>query len=140
MLWGRKAATAGTSPRRGKTPPTGRAIRSAFGCKPARRTGTTMPSDEAEFERPRPRKRERLTAAVLRAALRTMVKPALSPKVPIVWQRWWLAQLARLMRASGQATFEAGTVGGVKGEWQGPRQSGDPAASTPAPGAILYLR
>jgi acetyl esterase/lipase len=98
-----------------------------------------MPSDETEFERPRPRKRERLTAAVLRAALRTMVKPALSPKVPIVWQRWWLAQLARLMRASGQATFEAGTAGGVKGEWQRPRRSGDAAASIPAPGAILYL-
>ena len=96
-----------------------------------------MPSDEAEFERPRTR--ERLTAAIVRAALRTTVKPALSPKVPIVWQRWWLAQLARLTRASGQTTLEAGTAGGVKGEWLRPRRAGDAAASTIATGAILYL-
>ena len=96
-----------------------------------------MPSDEAEFERPRTR--ERLTAAIVRAALRTMVKPALSPKVPIVWQRRWLAQLARLMRASGQTSLEGGTAGGVKGEWLHPRRSGDAAASTIAPATILYL-
>src|SRR6202451_3451704 len=96
-----------------------------------------MPSDEAELQRPGAR--ERLTAAIVRAALRTMVKPALSPKVPIVWQRRWLAQLARLTRASGETTLEAGTAGGVKGEWLRPHRSGDAAAPTIATGADLSL-
>jgi acetyl esterase/lipase len=96
-----------------------------------------MRSDEVEFEPPLTP--ERLTAAIVRAALRTMVKPALSPKVPIVWQRWWLAQLARLTRASGQTTLEAGTADGVKGEWLRPRRSGNIPASTTAPATILYL-
>jgi acetyl esterase/lipase len=94
-----------------------------------------MPSDKAEP----PRTRERLTAAIVRAGLRTMVKPALSPKVPIVWQRRWLAQLARLTRASRESTLEAGAAGGVKGEWLRPRRSGDIPASITAPAAILYL-
>jgi hypothetical protein len=41
-----------------------------------------MPFSEAEFARLG--MRERLTAAVLRTALRTLIKPALSPKVPIL--------------------------------------------------------
>ena len=90
-----------------------------------------MPSGEAEFAPPE--MGERLTAAVLRAALRTLMKPALSPKVPIVRQRRWLGQLARLTHTSSQTTLEAGTAGGVKGEWLRPRRSGD------VPGTILYL-
>ena len=96
-----------------------------------------MRSDEVEFEPPLTP--ERLTAAIVRAALRTMVKPALSPKVPIFWQRWWLAQLARLTRASGGTTLEAGSAGGVKGEWLRPRRSSDIPSSTTAPASILYL-
>jgi acetyl esterase/lipase len=95
-----------------------------------------MPCNEAEFAPPGIR--ERLTAAVLRAALRTFVKPALSPKVPIVRQRWWLEQLARLIGPSRQVELEAGVAGGVKGEWMRPRRSGD-AAPADAPVTILYL-
>jgi acetyl esterase/lipase len=96
-----------------------------------------MPGNEAEFA---PRGiRERLTALVLRIALRTLVKPALSPKVPIVRQRWWLEQLARLIGAGGQTRREAGSAGGVNGEWMRPPQSGEAAAPGDSRGAILYL-
>lgn len=93
-----------------------------------------MPSSEAEFVPPG--LGERLTSAVLRAALRTLVKPALSPKVPIVRQRRRLWRLARFTRASSETTLEPGTAGGVIGEWLRPRRSGDALLS---PGAILYL-
>ena len=95
-----------------------------------------MPSDEAE---PPPGTRERLTAAILRTALRTLVKPALSPKVPIVWQRWWLEHLARLMGASGGVRIEPGSAGGIKGEWIRPRPASDAAAPVNSPATILYL-
>lgn len=96
-----------------------------------------MPCNEAEFA---PQgSSERLTALVLRAALRTLVKPALSPKVPIVRQRWWLEQLTRLTGAGGQAQPELGVAGGVKGDWVRPRQSGNAAAPADSRGAILYL-
>ncbi len=93
-----------------------------------------MPFSEAEFARLG--MRERLTAAVLRTALRTLIKPALSPKVPIMRQRRRLDRLAGLTRASSQTPLEVGTAGGVNGEWLRPRRSGDAAAS---PGTILYL-
>lgn len=96
-----------------------------------------MLSNETEFA-PRGMS-ERFTAVVLRAALRTLVKPALSPNVPIVRQRWRLEQLARLMGAGGQTQPEAGVAGGVKGEWMRPRRSGDAAASANSPATILYL-
>jgi acetyl esterase/lipase len=92
-----------------------------------------MPSSEAEL-RP-PGVGERLTAAVLRTVLRALLKPVLSPKVPVVRQRRRLEQLARLTRASSKTTLEAGTAGGVKGEWLRPRHSGGAAV----PAAILYL-
>jgi acetyl esterase/lipase len=93
-----------------------------------------MLSNEAEFA---PRGiSERLMAVVLRTALRAFVKPALSPNVPIAWQRWWLKQLARLTGAGG---LEVGSAGGVNGEWMRPRQSGDAAAPADSRGVILYL-
>jgi acetyl esterase/lipase len=95
-----------------------------------------MPCNESEFAPPRIR--ERLTAAILRAVLRTLVKPVLSPNVPIVRQRWWLEQLARLIGASRQTQLEAGVAGGVKGEWMRPLRSGD-AAPADTPTTILYL-
>jgi acetyl esterase/lipase len=96
-----------------------------------------MLSNEMEFA---PRGiRERFTAVVLRAALRTLLKPALSPKVPIARQRWWLAQLARLTGAGGQTQPEPGVAGGIRGEWMRPRQSGNAAAPADSRGAILYL-
>lgn len=96
-----------------------------------------MPCNEAVFAPPGIR--ERVTAAVLRAALRMLVKPALSPKVPIVRQRWWLEQLARLTAPGGQTQLEASTAGGVKGEWLRPRQSGAAAAPADTSATILYL-
>jgi acetyl esterase/lipase len=98
-----------------------------------------MLCNEAQF--PPPGIRERLTAALLRGALRTFVKPVLSPKVPIVRQRRWLAQLARVIGPSRQTYFEAGAAGGVKGEWMRPRRLGDGAAAASADsrGRILYL-
>ena len=74
-----------------------------------------MLSDSAEFLPSGAR--ERIVAAVLRAALRILLKPALSPRVPIAAQRWWLRQLARLNRPASGVEIEAGTVGGVAGEW-----------------------
>ena len=96
-----------------------------------------MPCNEAEFAPPAIR--EWLTAACLRTALRTLVKPALSAKVPIVRQRWWLEQLARLIGTGSQTGLESGIAGGVKGEWLRPRQSSDAAAPADSRGAILYL-
>jgi acetyl esterase/lipase len=93
-----------------------------------------MPSSEAEFAAPG--MRERLAAALLRTALRTLVKPALSPKVPIVRQRRRLERLASFTRASLQTTLEPGTVGGIQGEWLRPRRAPDAVTSR---GGILYL-
>jgi monoterpene epsilon-lactone hydrolase len=89
-----------------------------------------MLSDSAEF---RPSgARERIVAAVLRAALRILLKPALSPRVPITAQRRWLRQLARLNRPAGDVEIASGTAGGVAGEWLGRRAEN-------ANGAIFYL-
>jgi acetyl esterase/lipase len=93
-----------------------------------------MSSSEVAFAPPRIG--ERLTAAFLRAALRILVKPALSPRVPIVRQRRRLERLARFTRVSGQTTLEVAVVGGVKGEWLRPR--GAAVAATPS-AAVLYL-
>jgi acetyl esterase/lipase len=95
-----------------------------------------MPCNEVEIAPPGTR--ERLTAALLRAVLRTMVKPALSPTVPIVWQRWWLEQLARPIGPSSQTQLEQGSAGGIKGEWLRPRRSAAAATSVDS-AAILYL-
>jgi acetyl esterase/lipase len=96
-----------------------------------------MSSNETEFA---PRGiSERLTAVVLRTALRALVKPALSPSVPIARQRRRLERLARLIGSSGGARLEAGSAGGVKGEWMRPRRSADAAASADSRAAILYL-
>jgi len=95
-----------------------------------------MLCSEAEF--PPLRIRERLAAAILRAGLRATVRPILSPKVPIVWQRWWLEKLARLIGSSGHTQLETGAAGGVTGEWmRAPRSAA--AAAADSPGAILYL-
>jgi acetyl esterase/lipase len=61
--------------------------------------------------------RERIVAALLRAALRLVLKPMLSPRVPLRLQRGWLALLARANRPTHHVTIEPGAVGGVSGEW-----------------------
>ena len=61
--------------------------------------------------------RERVVAAALRVALTLLLKPALSPGVPIAAQRWWMHQLARLNRPARGVAIEPAAVGGIKGEW-----------------------
>jgi acetyl esterase/lipase len=78
--------------------------------------------------------RERLAATVLRIAARLFLQPALSPKIPIAWQRRWLKQVTRVMRPRAHVDVQAGALGGVAGEWLRPRET---AANTKA--AILYL-
>jgi acetyl esterase/lipase len=77
---------------------------------------------------------ERMAAMLLQALLRVMLKPILSPYVPIRWQRAWTSLLSRLIRRRGFAQIRAGAVGGINGEWV--------RAGHPSPGGeavILYL-
>jgi acetyl esterase/lipase len=85
-----------------------------------------MSSDRAETAR------ERIVAPLLRAALRVLLKPTLSPHLPIVAQRWWLHQLARLNRPARGVAIEPASVGGIAGEWLRPQLSN-------CVGTILYL-
>lgn len=77
--------------------------------------------------------RERLVAPVLRAAAQLALRPMLSPRVPLAWQRWWLRQLARTTWAGRDVAIEQGRVGGIAGEWLRPTRA--PAATM----AVLYL-
>jgi len=93
-----------------------------------------MPSNSAEFA---PRgAREWLAAVFLRAVVRIAVKPVLSPKVPIPWQRWWLKRLTALVRPGHRVKIEEGVLGGVQGEWV---RSARVSANTGQSAAILYL-
>lgn len=77
---------------------------------------------------------EALVAALLRVALKALLKPVLSPRRRIAFQRRWLLWLARSGPLPRGVTIEAGTVGGVTGEWLRSTQ----APSSP-PGVVLYL-
>jgi hypothetical protein len=93
-----------------------------------------MLCDDAEFA---PRgARERLTAFLLRSALRIAVKPVLSPNVPLSSQRRWLKRSARLIQPRWPINIQDGIVGAVKGEWV---RSTPTAANGGQSGAILYL-
>ena len=93
-----------------------------------------MLCDDAEFA---PRgAREKLTAFLLRSALRIAVKPVLSPNVPLSSQRRWLKRLTRLIQPRRPINIQDGIVGGVKGEWV---RSTPTAANGGQSGAILYL-
>ena len=76
---------------------------------------------------------EAVLAAVLRGMLRTLLRPAFSPRVPIRWQRRWLAALARLTLPPRGVSFDAARVAGVTGEWV------RPAGATASAGTWLYL-
>jgi acetyl esterase/lipase len=80
--------------------------------------------------------RERLTALLFRSAVRLTLKPALSPKIPIPQQRWWLKRLTSMSRPGRRATIRADVVGGVSGEWV---RAAPAAAKGAASAAILYL-
>ena len=93
-----------------------------------------MLCDDAEFA---PRgAREKLTAFLLRSALRIAVKPVLSPNVPLSSQRRWPNRLTRLIQPRRPINIQDGIVGGVKGEWV---RSTPTAANGGQSGAILYL-
>jgi acetyl esterase/lipase len=79
---------------------------------------------------------ERLAALLLRSTARLALKPVLSPKVPIPWQRWWLRQLTRWPRSGQRIKIQADTLGGVPGEWM---LSGQAAAGSNGSATILYL-
>jgi len=93
-----------------------------------------MLSDSADFIPPGVR--ERLTAPVLRLAVRLALKPAFSPRVSIASQRRWLRHVSRATLRTSQVDVQSGTVGDVTGEWLRPRR---PSAITKASAAILYL-
>jgi acetyl esterase/lipase len=80
--------------------------------------------------------REWLFALMLRMGLRLALKPALSQKVPIRWQRWWLRWLAQSIRPRAQTDIQDGVVGDVKGEWVRPARA---AVNAGTIGTILYL-
>ena len=80
--------------------------------------------------------REFLTAALIRLAIRSAVKPALSAKLPIATQRRRMKRAARLLPSPRWAQFEPDVLGGVSGEWV--RARGANAEGT-ANAAILYL-
>jgi acetyl esterase/lipase len=87
--------------------------------------------------------RQRLTALALRATVRIALKPVLSPRVPVPWQRWWLR---RLTQRPGPRRVEVHDrlQGGAKGEWLRSRRadpnSGQDSGQDSGQGAtMLYL-
>jgi len=74
-----------------------------------------------------------LLAAVLRTTLRLLLKPVFSPRFSIAFQRRWLAGLAHIALPTRGVALEAGTVGGVPGEWCRRR------VGATRPGSVLYL-
>ena len=61
--------------------------------------------------------REWLAALFLRSVVRIAVKPVLSPRVAIPWQRWWLKRLTLLIRPRRRVDIQDHVLAGVKGEW-----------------------
>jgi acetyl esterase/lipase len=76
---------------------------------------------------------EEIAAALLRFGARIACRPALSPRAPLGWQRWWMRQLARLTWPRAGIERQAGVEGGVSGEWMRPDSAGAGRAT------ILYL-
>jgi cation diffusion facilitator CzcD-associated flavoprotein CzcO/acetyl esterase/lipase len=79
---------------------------------------------------------EKLLAGLQRKSLQAFIKPVFSPRVSIGFQRRWLEALARLsLPVPHAAVATAAYVGGVAGEWLGPRQTTDAAPAA----TLLYL-
>jgi acetyl esterase/lipase len=79
---------------------------------------------------------ESLATTLLRFGVRAGLKPVLSRRVPISWQRRWLRLLAQLTSRSGGVEIQAGELGGTRGEWL---RVNRPAATINRTAAILYL-
>ncbi len=77
---------------------------------------------------------EAVSAFMLRASLKLMLKPVFSPRWSIDFQRRWLAGLAKTTLVPPGISVEQAVVGGVPGEWL--RRRDVPVAKA---GTILYL-
>ncbi len=77
---------------------------------------------------------ETLKAELLRWSLKLLLKPVFSPRWSIAFQRRWLHGLSRTSPLPKQVVIEAGTLGGVAGEWLRSTQ-----APTAPRGVVLYL-
>jgi len=77
---------------------------------------------------------EHAARAVLRVAIRTGLKPVLSPRIPFRWQRLWLKQAMLLTRVAPAVDVEGGIIAGVRGEWLRPQ-----APVTDLRAVLLYL-
>jgi acetyl esterase/lipase len=78
--------------------------------------------------------RESVLAFALRIVLRGGLKPALSPRWPISWQRGWLEMMSRIARMPRGIAHRPMVVGGVVADaWQ------DSNTDSPRAGTILYL-
>jgi acetyl esterase/lipase len=89
-----------------------------------------MLSDSAELLPGTPR--DKIVAAFLRGALRIVLKPMLSPRLPLRFQRWWLHLLALTQRSARGVEVERVITGGLAAEWVKP--AGDVSDT-----CILYL-
>ena len=80
---------------------------------------------------------EKIAATLLRFGARSAWRPALSPRAPFAWQRWWMRQLARLTSPRAGIERQGGVEGGVPGEWM--RPSHVPQEADVHRAMILYL-
>lgn len=78
---------------------------------------------------------ERRAVSMLRLAVRALVKPALSPNMPLSLQRWSLRQVARVRWLANSVKIQRDVCGGVEGEWARRRRSSPGKSGA----AILYL-
>jgi cation diffusion facilitator CzcD-associated flavoprotein CzcO/acetyl esterase/lipase len=77
---------------------------------------------------------ESVSAFVLRTTLRLLLKPVLSPRVPVPRQRAWLERLSAIGLMPRGVVPQAGSVGGVASvRWV------DARAPACRPGSVLYL-
>lgn len=77
---------------------------------------------------------ESLAASALRLTLRTLLKPALSPRVPVPRQRAWLEKLSGIGRLPRGVAMQALDIAGIAAErWQ------DARAPACREGSVLYL-
>lgn len=72
-----------------------------------------------------------LTQNLLQGAIRLLVKPSMDRRVPIAWQRRWLAAMSGSSPLPKGVTREPGILGGVAAEFQRPRED--------TRGVVLYL-
>ncbi|WP_194945602.1 alpha/beta hydrolase [Limnohabitans sp. DM1] len=79
-------------------------------------------------------RREALASDVLRTALRCLLKPVLSPRCPIWFQRLWLRLMAQATRMPAGVRTESVHIAGCAGEWFLPLSNGATPGIT-----LLYL-